>query len=196
MKVTQLCLTLCNPMDGTLWGSFVHGILQERVLEWVAIPFSRGPSQPRDRTQVSHITGGFFTIWTTREATDVLKASPNEIMWWPSGPKVYWSPRIDNINPYDMALLLHHQPIREFDTSRSLMLRLPFLSSVQFISVAQSRPTLCDLMDCSIPALPVLHQLPELAHTRSLNQWAIQPSHPLSSSSPPAFSLSQHQSFF
>ena len=44
------------------------GILQARILEWVAIPSSRGSSQPRDRTQVSHIAGGFFTIWATSEA--------------------------------------------------------------------------------------------------------------------------------
>ena len=54
--VTQLCPTLCDPMDYT-----VHGILQARILEWVAMPFSRGSSQPSDRTQVSHILGGFFT---------------------------------------------------------------------------------------------------------------------------------------
>ena len=52
MKVAQLCLTLCDPMDYT-----VHGILQARILEWVALPFSRGSSQPRKRTQVSHIEG-------------------------------------------------------------------------------------------------------------------------------------------
>ena len=56
VKVTQSCLTLCDPMDYT-----VHGILQVRILEWVAIPFSRVSSQPRDRTQVSCIAGGFFT---------------------------------------------------------------------------------------------------------------------------------------
>ena len=63
MKVAQLGLTLCNPMNYT-----VHGILQARILEEVAFPFSRGSSQPRDRTQVSHIAGGFFTSWATREA--------------------------------------------------------------------------------------------------------------------------------
>ena len=58
VKVSQLYLTVCKPMDCT-----VHGILQARILEnWVAIPFSRGSSQPRDRTQVSCIAGGFFTI--------------------------------------------------------------------------------------------------------------------------------------
>ena len=63
VKVTQLCPTLCDLMDYT-----VHGILQARMLEWVAVPFSRGFSQPRDRIQVFHITGGLFTTWTTREA--------------------------------------------------------------------------------------------------------------------------------
>ena len=56
VKVAQLCQILCDPMDYT-----VHGILQARILEWVAFPFSRGSSQLRDRTQVSHIAGGFFT---------------------------------------------------------------------------------------------------------------------------------------
>ena len=56
VKVAQSCLILCDPMDYT-----AHGILQARILEWVAFPFSRGSSQPRDRTQVSRIAGGFFT---------------------------------------------------------------------------------------------------------------------------------------
>ena len=56
VKVAQLCLTLCDPMDYA-----VHGILQARVLEWVAFPFSGASSQLRDRTQVSCIAGGFFT---------------------------------------------------------------------------------------------------------------------------------------
>ena len=66
--VTQSCPTLCDPIDGSPPGSSVHGILQARTLEWVATPFSRGSSQPRDQTQVSCIAGGFFTIWATREA--------------------------------------------------------------------------------------------------------------------------------
>ena len=55
------CLTLCDPLDCILPGSSVHAILQARMLEWVAIPSSRGSSQPRDQTQVSHIAGRFFT---------------------------------------------------------------------------------------------------------------------------------------
>ena len=66
--VTQLCPTLYDPMDYSLPGSSVHGILQARILGWVAIPFSREFSQPRDQTWVSHIAGRFFTVWATREA--------------------------------------------------------------------------------------------------------------------------------
>ena len=64
--VAQSCLTLCEPMDCSPPGSM--GILQTRILEWVAMPSSRGSSQPKDRTQVSRITGEFFTVWATREA--------------------------------------------------------------------------------------------------------------------------------
>ena len=63
--VTQSAL--CNPTDCGPPGSSVHGLLQTRILEWVAMPSSRGSSPPRDWTQVSHTTGGFFTIWATRE---------------------------------------------------------------------------------------------------------------------------------
>ena len=66
VKVTQSCPTLCDPVDCSLPGSFVHGILQVRILKWVVTPFSRGSSQHRDRTQISHIAGGFFTIWATK----------------------------------------------------------------------------------------------------------------------------------
>ena len=62
-KATQLCSTLYNSMDYT-----VQGILQARILEWVAFCFSRGSSQPRDRNQVSCIAGRFFTSWATSEA--------------------------------------------------------------------------------------------------------------------------------
>ena len=60
--VTQSCPTLCNPMDCSLPGSSVRGILQARILEWVAMPSSRGSSQPWDKSQVSHIASGFFTV--------------------------------------------------------------------------------------------------------------------------------------
>ena len=63
VKVAQLCPTLCNPTAYT-----VHGIFQARILEWVVFSFSRGSSQPRGWSKVSHIAGGFFTSWAIREA--------------------------------------------------------------------------------------------------------------------------------
>ena len=60
------CQTLCSPMDCSPPVSFVHGILQARVLEWVGILFSRGSSWPRNRMRISCITSGFFTIWAMR----------------------------------------------------------------------------------------------------------------------------------
>ena len=59
---------LCDSMDCSLLGSAVHGILQARIWEWVAVPFFRRSFQPRDQTKVSWITGGVFTIWANREA--------------------------------------------------------------------------------------------------------------------------------
>ena len=61
--VAQSCPTLCDPMGCSPPASSVHGILQARILEWIAIPFSRGSSRPRDQTLVSFIAGRFFTIW-------------------------------------------------------------------------------------------------------------------------------------
>ena len=75
VKVAQSCPTLCNPMDYT-----VHGILQARILEWVAFPFSKGSSQTRDWTQVSCIAGRFFTSWAIREyKLDLEKAEEPEM---------------------------------------------------------------------------------------------------------------------
>ena len=67
VKVTQPCLTLCDPMYFGLPGSSVHGIFQAVVLEWISISFSRGSSQPRDRTWVSRVVDRRFTVWATRE---------------------------------------------------------------------------------------------------------------------------------
>ena len=69
--ITQSCPTLCDPMDCSSPGSSVHGILQARILEWVAIFFSRGSSRLRDWTWVSHIAGRLFTDWATREDVTV-----------------------------------------------------------------------------------------------------------------------------
>ena len=68
VKVAQSSPTLCHPVDYT-----IHRILQARILEWVAVPFSRESSQTRDWTQVSHIAGEFFTSWATRDIWDNIK---------------------------------------------------------------------------------------------------------------------------
>ena len=68
-EVTQSCPTLCDPMDCILPGSSVHGIFQARVLEWIAISFSRASSWPRNQIRVSRIAGRRFTVWATREAS-------------------------------------------------------------------------------------------------------------------------------
>ena len=84
VKVSQSCLTLCNPMDYT-----VHRILQARILEWVPFPFSRGSSQSRDHTQVSRIAGGFFTSWATREALPWKQSPKQRLMCWWLGLRIW-----------------------------------------------------------------------------------------------------------
>ena len=61
-EVAQSCPTLCNPVGCSLPDSSIHGIFQTRILEWVAISFSRGSSRPRDQTRVSSIAGRRFTL--------------------------------------------------------------------------------------------------------------------------------------
>ena len=70
-EVAHLCPTLCDPVDCSLPGSSVHGIFQGIVLEWVAISFSRGSSQPRAQTRVSHIVDRRFTVWATRKSEPI-----------------------------------------------------------------------------------------------------------------------------
>ena len=81
--VSQSCPTLCDPMDCNPPGSSVHGILQARIQEYVAISFSRGSYWPKDWTQVSSIVGRFFTIWATREAFQP-DYNPLPSAWFPS----------------------------------------------------------------------------------------------------------------
>ena len=75
----QLYLTLCDPLDCSPPGFSVHGMLQTRILEWVAISFSRGSYRPRDRSQVSCTAGRFFTNWATRKAFMCLRVWMNSI---------------------------------------------------------------------------------------------------------------------
>ena len=84
--VTQSCLTLCDPMNCSPPGSCVHEIFQARILEWVAISFSRESSQPRDQTQVSSTAGRFFTDWATREAKSAISIHISPPSWIPLPP--------------------------------------------------------------------------------------------------------------
>ena len=83
VKVAQSCPTICDPMDYT-----VHGILQARILGWVAFPFSRGSSQPRVQTQVSCIAGGFCTSWATRESHH--KWEQVKLGRWINSRSIFW----------------------------------------------------------------------------------------------------------
>ena len=89
--VAQSCPTLWDPMNRSLLGSSVHGILQARILKWVAIPFFRGSSWPRDWTWVSCITGRLFTTWPTREALSVHNYWHKQVLWRRAGlDSSYW----------------------------------------------------------------------------------------------------------
>ena len=84
--VAESSPTLFDPMDYSLPGSSDHGILQARILQWVAIPSSRGSSQPRDQTQVSCTAGRFFTIWATKETPESDCYPPNSVLGTEDSP--------------------------------------------------------------------------------------------------------------
>ena len=169
-KLLELCLTACHPIDHSSPGSSVHGILQARILEWVAMLSSRGSSWDRDWSCISFLP--CFGRW-------VLNTSE---IW--EAPWYY----------------IHIYRIYYFYTTIVQLLSSVWLfeiPSIEFSSVAQSCLTLWDPMNRSTPGIPVHHQLPEFTqtHVHRVSD-AIQPSHPLSSPCPPAPNPSQHQSLF
>ena len=83
---------LCNLMDCSQPDSFVHGNFQARILEWIAISFSRESPWPRDRMQVSFTAGGFFTIWATREADEKSSHLPKAFKRATISCRVSWKP--------------------------------------------------------------------------------------------------------
>ena len=107
--VTQLCLTLCDPMDCSPPGSSVHGILQARILEWIAICFSRGSYWLRDWTQVSCIAGKLFTVWATRESLRSWTGPENS--WLYTNSQIY-STAIDGTSGKDAAYQCWRQGFR------------------------------------------------------------------------------------
>ena len=91
LVVVVLSLTHVQ-LFATTWTIHVHGILQARILEWVAVPFSGGSSQPRDWTQISHIAGGFFTSCATREAQEYWSGWPTSSSADPPDPGIKLGP--------------------------------------------------------------------------------------------------------
>ena len=89
-KLLQSCLTLCDPIDWSLPGSFVHGILQARILEWVAIPSSRGSSPPRDQILISK----FYLQWHMGSLPLVPPGKPDYVLLifiYSASSTVYWN---------------------------------------------------------------------------------------------------------
>ena len=120
MKATQLCPIFCKPMDYT-----VLGILQARILEWIAVPISRGSSQPRERTQVSCIADRRFNLWASRPfksrgqrvGTSALVLPMTVQSWLPSeftGLISLWSKGLSRVFP--STIIQKHQ---FFGTQRS-----------------------------------------------------------------------------
>ena len=91
-ELSQSCLTLWDPMNCSPPGSSIHGILQARILEWVAISFSKGTSQPRDRTRVSHIAGRCFYPMSHRGKIPWKRKRLPTPVFWPKEFRGLYSP--------------------------------------------------------------------------------------------------------
>ena len=215
-----------------------------RILEWVAFPFSRGSSWPRNRTKVSCTAGRFFTnrairkpinnnsdytytqlkiifcmkpfLTVSGKANHFLLCTLTVIvhmsilatqhftvfiyiptsyyqMLAPGNSNCTWGYTM-NLNKYLYNDFLNKEMIYSIVYYFCIFC---YISLVQFNSVAQSCLTLCNPTDCSTSGLPVHHQFPESTQTHVHRVGdAIQPSYPLSSPSPPAFHLAQHQGLF
>ena len=135
----------CDLMDCSLPDSSVHGILQARVLEWVAISFSRGSSRPRDQTWVSRTAGRRFSLCATRES---LGAEPCIICLCVTG---FCSLKITSGKFTCVAAYI--------------IISFLFKAKQYSVQFTRSCPTLCDPMDCSTPGLRIHHQLLELTQT-------------------------------
>ena len=134
--VTQSCLTLCNSLDCSLPGSSVHGIFQARILEWVATPFFRGSSRPRNWIMVSCISSRFFTIWATSYWASLVAQSVENLpaMWGTCVQYLVWEDPLEEgmtnplqyswlENPHGQRSLVDCSPWshKELDTTEQLM---------------------------------------------------------------------------
>ena len=174
-------------MNCSLPGFSVHWFLLARILECVAIPFFTGSFWPRNWTQISCIAGRFFTVWVTREV-------PCVSLWVIHDDRVFSGCMPSNgiAGSYYNLFLVSYGVSILFS-----IVIAPIYIPQSVNSVTQSCPTVCDPMNCSMPGFPVHHQLPEFTETHGHRlSDAIQPSHPLSSPSPPAPNPSQHQNLF
>ena len=108
-EVAQSCPTLCDPVDCNLLGFCVHGILQARILEWIATSFSRGSSRPRDRTRVSRVGGRRFNLWAIREALGTWTDS--FFFWtWEKWSRKIWISHVSFLI-FFLSVLPYLQPI-------------------------------------------------------------------------------------
>ena len=193
-KLLQSCQTLWDPMDCSLPGFSVCGILQARILEKVVIPSGPGVLPNPGIEPVSLMTpalaGRFFTTSATWEAHFSLSVLPIDIL------QIFILLHITVTHIYITVpwsnYVLHKSVFNKYS-----VFTWSQLSSVQFSSVRSLSHwvTLCNPMECSMPGF-LVHQFLEITQTHV--HWvgdAIQPSHPLSSPSPPTFNLSQHHSF-
>ena len=171
-------------MDYSPPGSSVREILQARMLEWVAIPSSRGYCWFNEVMQIDFLQMNFFLPRSSYSSATNLMQNPYQVLRPLSIFVSSCSQAADSIWNYIKIIYYYNNY-----TYNSI-------SSVQFSSVTQSCPALSNSMNRSTPGLPVHHHLPEFTQTHVRVGDAIQPSHPLSSPFPPAPNPSQHQSLF
>ena len=196
-SVTQSCPTLCNPVDCSTPGLPVHHQLQKFTrthVHWVSDaiqPFHPLLSPSPPAFNLSQHQGLFKWVSSSHHVakvsalTSVLPMNTQD--WFPLG----WTGWI-SLQSKGLSRVFSNTTVQKHQFFGA---QLPL--SVQFSSVAQSCPALCDTMNSSTPGLPVHHQLPESTQTHV--HWvgdAVQPSHPLSPLSPPALNLSQYQGLF
>ena len=223
-SITLSCLCLCDPMDCSPPGSSVRGILQARMLEWVAIPFSRGPSPPRDWTHVSCVC---LLHW---QADSLPLSHPRSPRWatyipWASRVAQQYRIRLSMQETQEMQArsLRWEDPLEKgLATHPSILAwRIPWTEEPGgWQSMRSQRSDVTEWLGTHSTCIPCVFQL-QLGETGELTQVesvqfssvaqscpnlrphepqpatdAIQPSHPLSSPSPPALNLSQHQGLF
>ena len=189
-------MILCDPMDCSPPSFSVPRLHQATILEWVAISFSRGSFQPRNQICVSCLLpwqASSLPLSPLGKLIGRLRIHSPAHSTPLSRPLKFTFSYAKYMCPITTSKHLNHSIIN----SKSQVLSKCHLNQIQFSSVAKLCPTFCDPMNRSRPGLPVHLQLPEYTqtHVHRVSD-AIQPSHPLSSPSPPVPNPSQHQGLF